>query len=107
MKGKFLYVKYIGKPRDPSQSAKKGYLKENMAWDERVSLSTKLTDKEILEASIVIDLENKKIIRQKRHSFDNWGGVSTEYDFLFNYFYEHYKNHIDKFLGTTDEKTVD
>jgi hypothetical protein len=103
MKGKFLYVKYIGKPKDPSQSAKKGYLKENMAWDEQVSLSTKLTDKEILEASIVIDLENKKIIRQKRHSFD----MSTEYDFLFNYFYGHYKDHIDKFLGTTDEKTVD
>ena len=61
MKGKFLYVKYIGKPRDPSQSAKKGYLKENMAWDEQVSLSTKLTDKEILEASIVIDLENRTL----------------------------------------------
>ena len=49
------------------------------------------------------NLENKKIIRQKRHSFD----MSTEYDFLFNYFYGHYKDHIDKFLGTTDEKTVD
>ena len=100
MKGKFLYVKYVGRPRDPSRTAQKGFFKENLAYDEQVSLSTKLTDKEVLEASIILDLVNKKIVRQKQHDFE----VSREYDFLYEYFYTNYKKYLDDFLN---EETLD
>lgn len=100
MKGKFLHVKYVGKPKDPSRTAQKGYLKENLAYDEQVSLSTRLTDKEVLEASIILDLVNKKIVRQKQHTFE----ISKDYDFLYNYFYENYKKYLDDFLN---EETLD
>ena len=90
MKGKFLYVRYVGRPRDPSRTAQKGFFKENLAYDEQVSLSTNLTDKEVLEASIILDLVNKKIVRQKQHTFE----ISKDYDFLYNYFYENYKKYF-------------
>jgi hypothetical protein len=100
MKGKFLYVRYVGRPRDPSRTSQKGFFKENLAYDEQVSLSTNLTDKEVLEASIILDLVNKKIVRQKQHTFE----ISKDYDFLYNYFYENYKKYIDDFLN---EETLD
>lgn len=99
MKGKFLVVQYAGKPADPTQTAKKGYLKENLVYDEKVSFSKNLRDKDLLNATIVLDLENKKILRRsKLHD------ISDNYDFLYEYFYKNYKQHMDKFLN---EKTVD
>ena len=48
-----------------------------------------------------LDLENKKILRRSKiHD------ISDSYDFLYEYYYKNYKDHIDKFLGT-NEKTVD
>ena len=64
MKGKFLVVQYAGKPADPAQTAKKGYLKENLVYDEKVSLANKLRDKDFISATVVLDLENKKILRR-------------------------------------------
>jgi len=98
MKGKFLIVTYAGKPKDPSQTAKKGYIKENMVYDEKVSLSNKLRDKDILTASLILDLQYKKIIRRKKSHVN-----SDNYEFLYEYFYKNYKQHMDKFLN---EKTV-
>ena len=99
MKGKFLVVQYAGKPADPTQTAKKGYLKENLVDDEKVSFSKNLSEKDLLNATIVLDLENKKILRRsKLHD------ISDNYDFLYEYFYKNYKQHMDKFLN---EKTVD
>lgn len=101
MKGKFLVVLYAGKPADPKQTSKKGYLKENMVYDEKVSLTKNLRDKDLLNATIVLDLENKKILRRNKvHD------ISDSYDFLYDYYYKNYKDHIDNFLGTY-EKTVD
>jgi hypothetical protein len=101
MKGKFLVVQYAGKPADPSQTSKKGYLKENLVYDEKVSLTTSLRDKDFISATVVLDLENKKILRRSKiHD------ISDSYDFLYEYYYKNYKEHINKFLGT-NEKTVD
>lgn len=101
MKGKFLVVQYAGKPADPAQTAKKGYLKENLVYDEKVSLANKLRDKDFISATVVLDLENKKILRRSKiHD------ISDDYNFLFDYYYQNYKDHIDRFLGT-NEKTVD
>ena len=101
MKGKFLVVQYAGKPVDPSQTSKKGYLKENLVYDEKVSLTTSLRDKDFISATVVLDLENKKILRRSKiHD------ISDSYDFLYEYYYKNYKEHINKFLGT-NEKTVD
>ena len=93
MKGKFLVVQYAGKPADPSQTAKKGYIKENLVYEEKVSLADKLRDKDLLNATIVLDLKNKKILRRSKiHD------ISDNYDFLYEYYYKNYKDHIDKFL---------
>ena len=93
MKGKFLVIQYAGKPADPTQTAKKGYLKENLVYDEKVSLTNRLRDKDLLTATIVLDLENKKIVRRSKiHD------ISDNYNFLYEYYYKNYKDHIDKFL---------
>jgi len=101
MKFKFLVIQYAWKPADPSQTSKKVYIKENMVYDEKVGLMTKLRDKDFISATVVLDLENKKILRRSKiHD------ISDDYNFLFDYYYQNYKDHIDKFLGT-NEKTVD
>lgn len=101
MKGKFLVVQYAGKPVDPKQTSKKGYLKDNLVYDEKVSLTNKLRDKDLLNSTIVLDLENKKIVRRSK-VYD----ISDNYNFLYEYYYKNYKDHINKFLGI-NEKTVD
>ena len=101
MKGKFLVVQYAGKPADPGQTSKKGYLKDNLVYDEKVSLTNKLRDKDLLNSTIVLDLENKKIVRRSK-VYD----ISDNYNFLYEYYYKNYKDHINKFLGI-NEKTVD
>ena len=101
MKGKFLVVQYAGKPADPAQTSKKGYLKENLVYDEKVSLTNRLRDKDFISATVVLDLENKKILRRSKiHD------ISDNYNFLYEYYYKNYKDHINKFLGI-NEKTVD
>ena len=78
MKGKFLVVQYAGKPVDPKQTSKKGYLKDNLVYDEKVSLTNKLRDKDLLNSTIVLDLENKKIVRRSK-VYD----ISDNYNFLY------------------------
>ena len=66
-----------------------------------LSLANKLRDKDFISATVVLDLENKKILRRSKiHD------ISDNYNFLFDYYYQNYKDHINKFLGI-NEKTVD
>jgi hypothetical protein len=100
MYGRFLLAYYTQRPRDKNKSNHKNQSKFNLATDEQIGFAIKLSEKDILNASVVLDLDNEKTIRA-RHNFGN------EYNKLYNYYYSHYRKDIDRFMGRTEPEADD
>lgn len=91
MKGKFLVATYKYRPRNRAISHLKNAGETNMALDEEVHFLTSVPDKVMLNSSVILDLENQKVIRTK-HGLDN------NYERLYTYYYKEYQDHIDRFM---------
>jgi hypothetical protein len=92
-----LVAFYVMKPRDPKQTHIKGYLKNpaNIQYDERLELTRGLHHKDLQYAGIVLNLKNKKVIK---NSFRD----EKSFDTLFKYFLEAYPKYIMEVMNTLD-----
>lgn len=100
MYGRFLIAYYVNRPRDPSRSSMKNAGKENMQTDEQIGFAIKLSEKELMKASVVLELDKRQVLRSK-------GGLGKDFDKLFNHYNLHYSEHIDKFMGKESEVNVE
>jgi hypothetical protein len=100
MKTKSLHLLafYTMRPRDPSKTHIKGYLKDpdNIQYDERIEFTKGLKDKSRMAASIVLDLSKKTVISNK---FSNDG---RDFDTLFKYFLEAYPQYVIQVMAQLD-----
>jgi len=88
MKGIFLIARYVQRPKDPSMTRFKEYMKDpdNMQWDEQVQVAAKVRNKDMTEAQVILNLVEGKVVR---NSFND-----NDFPTLFKYFYEGYEQYI-------------
>jgi hypothetical protein len=93
----YLIAKYTGMPKDPSQTAKAGYMKDpnNITYDEQVYITRGLRDKD-LKNQVILNLTEQKIVKNTFKS-------STNFEEAFTHFYEGYANYIDDCVNKLNE----
>ena len=76
----FLIARYYKKPRDPKQTAKKGYMKSdtNISYSESVSLSRGLKNKDIT-ANIILNLTQKTVVKCSFETNNGWEELASYY----------------------------
>lgn len=86
----YLVAHYFIRPRTArTRTQIKGWMKvdDNLSYDEQVAIATKLKNNDYQTAKIILDLSNKKIIRNGFQS-------ESTFDQLFGYFLKNYPQHI-------------
>lgn len=102
------------RPRSPRTKTQfKGWMKDtnNVSYDEQVSIARRLKNSDYATAKIILDLGNKKIIR-------NGWQTETTFDQLFGYYLKNYPQHVagpmaqldpeylTTFNGSSSEKSI-
>ena len=97
-----LIAFYTQRPRDPSRTHIKGYVKDpaNMIWDERIEITRGLNSSDRIYAKIVLDLSEKRVITNK---------FNEDFDFkrLFKYFFEGYHQYVTQVMTQLDPEYLD
>ena len=57
---------------------------ENVTWDEQISLTTKLKDRDLTTAKVILNLTERNVV------INGWTG-NKDFDELFDHFYKHYR----------------
>ena len=86
---KYLLATYTTVPRDKSITHTKGFWSDenNSQYDEQIILSKKLKNRDLTESGIILDLENKKIIK-------NRVSPTATYDQIYEYFKKNYAKEL-------------
>jgi hypothetical protein len=104
-KHRYLFAKYLAKPRDPTKTHIKGYMTDpkNVRYDEVVGFSVGLKNKDH-ENQIIIDIDGQKVIKNSMNENNDWSQ-------LMNYFLSTYEKQLLNFMrktgGTTPQVAVD
>ena len=96
----YLIAKYTGMPKDPSQTAKPGYMKDpnNVEYDEQVYISRGLRDKD-LKNQVVLNLTEEKIVKNNFNPGKNFSEIFTHY-------YDSYAEYIDDCINQINGVTA-
>jgi len=97
VKNIYLLAHYSAHPRDPSQTKVKGYMTNpnNIRYDEKVEFSLGLPSKKLVEAKVILDLNEKKVVR------NGWSGDKT-FDDLFLHFHKGYDKYLNAVMSQID-----
>ena len=81
-KSVYLIGRYTQKPRDPRQTFRPGYVKNehNMQWDERVDVTVGLKDRDLSTSQIILNISEQKVVK---NSFMN----DKSFMEMFQYYY--------------------
>lgn len=92
VKPKYLVITHMHKPRQPKMTHLKDYMsmEVNRVIDEQAEFVTSLKNRHIVNASVIIDLVNQKLVKNR---FDE-----KTYEELYEHFYAAYKDRVDLFL---------
>lgn len=93
----YLIASYTGRPKDPKQTAKPGYIKdsENMQYDEQVYLTRGIRSKD-LKNQVVLNLTEQKIVKNTFKS-------GATFEEAFTHFYNGYADFIDDSVNKLNE----
>lgn len=99
MKNKNIYLiaYYIQRPRDPSKTHIKGYIKDpaNLIYDETVEITHGLSSKDRQHAQVVLDFTDKSVVTNKFNE-------QRDFDQLFKYYFEGYHKYITQVMAQLD-----
>lgn len=92
-----MLINYLQTAKYPKRTHEKGYWSnpENTQWDETVEFSIGLKKRDREKYSIIIDLDQKQILKNNMSR-------EREFDVLYGYYRVHYENQIDRFLTQTN-----
>lgn len=95
-KHRYLFARYMQRPRDPTKTHIKGYVSNpaNMKWDEIVGFSVGLKRRDERDARIVIDIDGQKVVKNNISDNTNWAQ-------LMDYFMKGYEQQIVDFMRRT------
>lgn len=93
-----LIAFYVLKPRDPSRTKEKGYMKDpaNHRYDERIEFTRGLNAKDQQYAGVVLNLNQKKVVYNRFNAYDG------DFDKLFKYFLEGYPEYVIQVMAQLD-----
>lgn len=93
----YLVASYMGRPKDPKQTSKPGYMKnaENIHYDEQVYLTRGLRSKD-LNNQVVLNLTEQKIVKNTFKS-------DATFEEAFIHFYNGYADFIDDSVNKLNE----
>jgi len=93
----YLIANYVAKPRNPRKTHVPGYMKDpaNVQFDEQVQISTRLRNKDIQTAKIIIDLTKKEV---QQNSFNH----NKDFKELFKYFFKGYHKYVTEVMVKLD-----
>jgi len=95
-KHRYLFARYVQKPRDPKRTHTKGYLSNpaNLRWDEIVGFSVGLKHKDEREAWVILDIDGQRVVKNRTSENTNWAQ-------LMDYYLKNYKQQVLGFLKKT------
>lgn len=90
----FIVAKYPQTLRDPRISHRAGLATNHAAWqnNEEVKCSKNLKTKDLTEASVILDVANQKVVKNR---FDS----DRNFDELFQYYMSNYADYINSWLN--------
>ena len=93
----YLIAKYTGLPKDPSQTAKAGYITnpDNITYDEQIYITRGLQDK-YLKNQIILNLTEEKIVKNSFRS-------GATFEELLTHFVDGYGDHINDSVNKLNE----
>lgn len=93
----YLIAYYYLRPARRAITQSKGWMKDNnnLTYDEKVAVSNKLNKNDHAMAKIIIDLANKKVIR------NGWGS-DLSFDQIFEYFHNGYPQYTTQVMQNLD-----
>ena len=93
----YLVAQYVVKPRDPRKTHIPGYMKDpaNHQFDERVQISSRLRNQDIMMAKIIMNLSTKTV---EKNSFNH----NKDFNELFKYFFKGYHKYITEVMVKLD-----
>ena len=93
----YLIAKYTGRPKDPRQTAKAGYMSnpDNIAYDEQVYITRGLPNK-YLKNQVILNLTEEKIVK---NSFSS----NTNFEELLTHFVDGYADYINDCVNKLNE----
>ena len=94
-KSKYLIVQYYGKPNHGVKTEIAGWSEQqnSIQYDEAVTFETKLRDRYLTEASVIIDMLEKNVIK-----CNVVGLEEASYEKLMEYYNKYYGKQIEQFL---------
>ena len=94
-KHRYIFAKYLAKPRDPTKTHIKGYMTDpkNVRYDEVVGFSVGLKNKD-QENQIIIDIDGQKVVKNSMNENNDWSQ-------LMNYFLGAYEKELLDFMRKT------
>jgi hypothetical protein len=98
-KHRYLFAKYLAKPRDPTKTHIKGYMTDpkNVRYDEVVGFSVGLKNKD-QDNQIIIDIDGQTVVKNSMNDNSDWSQ-------LMNYFMGAYEKQLLDFMRRTGGTT--
>lgn len=107
MKSIYLVAYYFQKPSNPRvKTSRPGWMNstDNVSWDEQVSLTRNLKNRDFSTAKIILDLANRRVIK------NGWSN-GQDFDALYTYFEGSYPDYttkvMEKLHPPVEVKTID
>jgi len=93
-----LLAFYVIKPKDPSKTGTKGYMKDpaNHRYDERIEFTRGLNPKDSQYAGVILNLNKKTVISNR------YGALDGNFDKMFKYFLEGYPEYVIQVMAQLD-----
>lgn len=91
-KHRYIFAKYLAKPRDPTKTHIKGYMADpkNVRYDELVGFSVGLKKRDE-ENQIILDIDGQKVVKNTMNENNDWSQ-------LMNYFMGAYEKQLLDFM---------
>jgi hypothetical protein len=98
----YLVAQYVARPRNPRKTHLPGYMKDpqNVQYDEQVQITSRLRNKDVYTAKIIINLSNKTV---DKNSFND----NKNFNELFKYFFKGYHKYITEVMVKLDAEYFD
>jgi len=99
MKNRHVVVRYAMKPRKGVHTNQKGWMDDdkNVQWDETFGMTVGLKQKDLLEAQVILDIDDHKIVK-------NWKSDNNEtFETLLEYYLKNYTEYMADFIKASNK----
>lgn len=99
MKNRHIVVRYTMKPKPGVKTEIKGWMNDdnNIQWDEAFAMTVGLKNKDLMEAQVILDIDDNKIVKNWKTDED------SSYEKLIEYYLKNYAKYMTDFISATNK----